>query len=296
MRQRHPLNPTLAGKRLYILLLFCLCSFAAGCAAEPAPDGTTAQAAGKAEADDYFGDDDADDKLTKAIDPDVLALDEEDDYFDDDDAAQVLIPDPLEPWNRFWHGFNDGVMEYLARPVVTGYEFITPAFVRKGILNFFTNMKAPGRVINCLLQGKGLEAGVEFSSFVLNTVGGVGGIFDIASGHKTIVPATGEDFGQTLGKWGFGEGVYIVWPFFGPSNVRESIGRIGQIGINFGTSGLTYIDSATWLMGAGVSALDIVSDLRGTVDAYDTFQNMAIDPYSAMRDGYTKIRRAAIAR
>ena len=33
-----------------------------------------------------------------------------------------------------------------------------------------------------------------------------------------------EDYGQTLGKWGVGEGCYLVLPILGPSTVRDTIG------------------------------------------------------------------------
>lgn len=225
-----------------------------------------------------------------------------DDYFDDDDylndySAIKIIPDPLEPWNRFWFGFNDVFIEYAARPLNKGYTFVVPSPARKGIKNFFHNLSTPVRFVNCLLQGKGQEAGVEFSSFFLNTLAGFGGFLDIASHYKPVVPATGEDLGQTLGAWGIGEGVYLVWPFLGPSNVRDTFGMAGDYVIGYYSNPLKYMDDGfDWTTTLALGALNVVNSLDDILKAYDTFKGIAIDPYTSMRDGFTQFRRGAVAK
>lgn len=285
---------------LLICLLVMLALCAAGCAGsnsggnpdQQAPTVHTAQ-------DDPFADDDAYDYLTRQGEDGQMIVG--DDYFDDDDylddyGATVIIADPLEPWNRFWFGFNDIFIEYAARPINRGYTFIVPKPARKGIKNFFYNLRAPVRIVNCLLQGKGQEAGVEFSSFFLNTLAGFGGVLDIASQYEPVVTATGEDFGQTLGVWGMGEGVYLVWPFLGPSNVRDTFGTAGNFALTYYTDPITQFGDFDWTVELGITALDTINSLDDILSGYDTFKGIAIDPYTAMRDGYTQLRRGAIAK
>lgn len=293
-----PMQPL---KTLKLLTLFCFLLLFTGCAGQNekyqdgAPD---ANIAASGTSDDPFSEDDAYDYLTEEnIEGQTIVGD---DYFDDDEylneySKQVIISDPIEPWNRFWFTFNDVLIEYGARPLNTAYEFVTPAVARKGLKNFFYNLRAPVRIINCLLQGKGQEAGVEFSSFFLNTIGGFGGFIDIASQYKPVVPATNEDFGQTLGVWGMGEGIYLVWPIIGPSNVRDTFGKAGNIAMGYYTNPFVYSD-LDWTVELGLLGLEIVNELSDTLRAYDTLKDISIDPYTAMRDGYTQLRRSAIAK
>lgn len=220
----------------------------------------------------------------------VPSLDDDDEYLDATGAHQI-IADPIEPWNRFWFKFNDVTYENVLSPLHKGYSFITPKPVRTGISNFFHNLKAPIRIVNCLFQGKGMEAGVEFSSFVLNSTAGIGGLFDVAKSHKKVVEPTGEDGGQTLGVWGMGEGLYIVWPLLGPSNARDTLG----MGMDYFMDPLTYaIDD--WEIGLGVSAFRTFNDFDQLLDTYDTMKGMSVEPYTSVRDAYTQYRRAQIAK
>lgn len=217
-----------------------------------------------------------------------LSLDDDDAYLEST-SAHTVIYDPMESWNRFWFAFNDGAIEYVGRPLYKGYSYVVPAPFRSGIGNFFYNAKMPVRFTNALLQGKGQQAGVEFSSFILNTMVGVGGLFDIAKDAKKVVEPSREDGGQTLGVWGMGEGVYIVWPLLGPSNVRDTLG----MGIDWAVNPRTYlIDS--WELQLGIAAFDVFNSFDEVLDSYDTFKGMAVEPYAAVRDGYTQYRRAQI--
>lgn len=153
------------------------------------------------------------------------------DSLDDYDTAPVdSISDPLEPWNRFWFRFNDIFYLHIARPAYNAWVFITPHQLRSGLKNFFSNVLFPMRFVNNILQFRFLEAGVEFGRFFINTTSSLG-FADVAKGKKTIVPVdpSGEDFGQTLGRWGIGHGFYVVWPFIGPSSARDTVGRAGDL-------------------------------------------------------------------
>lgn len=213
---------------------------------------------------------------------------------DDDDAylesVEQVIADPLEGWNRAMHGFNDGFLDYVARPAYSGYAYITPDFLRTGFKNFFHNLLFPVRFINNFLQGKPLAAGVEMSRFILNSTAGLGGFIDVAKHKKTIVPVDEEDMGQTFGTWGIGNGFYIVWPLFGPSTARDTVGLVGDHFLD----PITYLDP--WWFSLSVSSFRSFNELDDMLDTYDTLKGSAIEPYSAMRDAYVQHRNAKVAK
>ncbi|MDR2892279.1 MAG: VacJ family lipoprotein [Deltaproteobacteria bacterium] len=270
--------PTL---RIWLLCALLLCGGLAlsGCASGSGSNAAAGNGVGSAFSDSGYAD------------GSIPSLDEDDEYLEATGAHQI-IADPIEPWNRFWFSFNEGAYDYVLRPLNTGYMFITPQPVRTGIGNFFHNLKAPARIINCLLQGKGMEAGVEFSCFVFNSTAGLGGIFNPAKNLKKRVEPTGnEDGGQTLGVWGMGEGMYVVWPLLGPSNVRDTLGY----GVSYLTNPVNYmVDSFD--ISLGIWALDTFNSLDGILDAYDEMRGMSVEPYTSVRDAYTQFRRAQIAK
>ena len=215
-------------------------------------------------------------------------LDADEDYLDD---VGPLVPDPLEGWNRAMHSFNDGFIEYAARPAYDAYEFVTPSFFRTGVNNFFHNLAFPVRFTNNLLQGKGRAAGVEMSRFVLNTTAGLGGFIDVAKNHKTIVPVDDEeDFGQTLGVWGVGEGFYIVWPILGPSTARDTVG----MGVDYFLDPVSYVKPGELAVGAAV--FRSFNKLDEILDQYDAVNELAVEPYSSFRNAYIQHRRARLDR
>lgn len=195
----------------------------------------------------------------------------------------VFTSDPIQPYNRAIFNFNDRLYHYGVKPVSKGYSAIVPEPVRRSVANFFTNLKTPKRFVNCVLQGKFNGAGTELLRFIINsTIGGVG-FFDPAKKHFNL-EIQDEDFGQTLGHYKTGQGTYIVWPFFGPSNVRDTIGFIGDLAL----------DPLFWLsfttntgVTAGAGAGDTVNNVsldKGT--AYEALTDAALDPYIAIQDAY----------
>lgn len=213
--------------------------------------------------------------------------DDEENYLD---AVSQVIPDPLEGWNRVVFRFNDVVIEHVARPAYKGYEYITPGFMRAGLKNFFHNLAFPVRFANNVLQGRGRAAGVEMSRFILNTTAGLGGLFDVAKHHKPVVEVEDEDFGQTLGVWGLGEGLYIVWPLLGPSTVRDTTGMVGDYFLH----PLNYI--RPWELSLGAQAVGTFNNLDEVLDLYDNLKRAAIEPYSSVRDAYVQYRRARLSK
>ena len=217
-------------------------------------------------------------------------------FEDYDDEESEAIADPLEGWNRFWFGFNDVLLLKVVKPVYTGYTYITPSPVRTGLSNAFHNIQMPIRFLNCVLQGRFGEAWIEVGRFVVNTTAGFGGVFDVAKQSKPLIPVDNRDadFGQTLGVWGFGEGIYLVWPVVGPSTVRDTVGLAGD-----------WTTSAFFWISEPIGPLDFepalaaslglrFNDMGTVISTYESLKKSAVEPYIAARDAYVKYRRAGI--
>ncbi len=200
------------------------------------------------------------------------------------------ISDPLEPWNRFWFGFNDIFYMYIAKPMYTAYDTVVPDKVQTGLSNFLRNLLFPARFVNALLQGKFQLAGVEMGRFIINSTVGVGGLIDVAAREKTVVPWTreGEDFGQTLGHWGIGNGFYLVLPFIGPSSLRDGIGST----VNFFIDPLLYADPT--FISTGVVTGLYFNEVRTILPVYENTKRVAVDPYIAMREAYIAFRKQQV--
>ena len=214
--------------------------------------------------------------------------DDEFDMFEDEIVDEVVkVPDPLEPLNRMMFGVNNALYFWIAKPVMQTYEAVMPKPVRSGIGNFFHNVTTPARYVNCLLQGKGAEAGRESDRFIINTTLGVLGFGDPARDRWGIVPAA-EDLGQTLAVYGFDNGFYLVWPIFGPSTLRDSVGMAGDMFLN----PIRYVEPTEVSM--GISAVGITNAGSFRIGEYEAFKAAAVDPYVAMRQAYIQYRDGKI--
>lgn len=188
--------------------------------------------------------------------------------------------DPWEGFNRKVFAFNDVVDRYALKPVAQGYRFITPDPVETGVGNFFSNLGEIRTTLNSLLQGKGGNAGVSTGRFLINTTVGIGGLFDVAT--RMDITGREEDFGQTLGAWGVGEGAYLVLPLLGPSTVRDTAG----LPVDAYTYPLTYVEDDT--VRYGLRALQIIDARAGLLDQEALISG---DRYSFIRDAYLQQRR-----
>ena len=198
------------------------------------------------------------------------------------------IPDdPFEPVNRTVFGFNEGLDRAVLKPVATAYRDSTPEPVRNSVTNFFENVSDLWSAANSLLQAKPREAADSFGRFTVNTLLGVGGLFDIA-GNKLKIPKHKEDFGQTLGTWGMDTGPYLVLPVLGASSVRDTIGlfvdakgnlvtQLGNVPVRNSLTGLRLVDTRANLLDAG-NLMDAV----------------ALDKYTFSRDVYLHRRQSLI--
>jgi phospholipid-binding lipoprotein MlaA len=198
-------------------------------------------------------------------------------------SSVVDTRDPLEGFNRAMYTFNDVFDRYLLKPVAQGYRFITPDIVRTGIANFYSNLREPMTMVNNLLQGKVLEGTSDLGRVVVNTTIGIGGLFDVAT-HFGLEKHE-EDFGQTLGVWGVGEGPYLVLPILGPSNLRDGFGEIPD----YYLYPTTYLDDqrVVWALFAG-RMINRRSQLLEASDILD--QAAGQDPYVFIREAYRQRR------
>ena len=133
------------------------------------------------------------------------------------------IDDPFEDLNRDIFIFNEKLDEKLLKPAALTYRKVTPQFARTGVTNFFNNLEEIDTTINQVLQGEIKYAFNDAGRFVINSTIGLFGLIDVAS--KMGLEKHEEDFGQTLGVWGFDSGPYIMIPFLGPSNPRDLLSR-----------------------------------------------------------------------
>ncbi|MGO4221488.1 MlaA family lipoprotein [Lysobacter sp. TAF61] len=198
-------------------------------------------------------------------------------------APAVISPvyDPWEKYNRQMHRFNNAVDRGVARPLARGYVKVVPRPFRLGISNFFNNLGQPVSAVNALLQGKPKQAGQSLGRFLLNSTLGIAGIFDPASDAK--LPNRGEDFGQTLGVWGWKSSRYFELPLFGPRTLRDSFGMIGDAPL----SPLRQVESDR--LRIPLQGLQLV-DIRSQLLATDSFREGAEDDYTLVRDAWIQRR------
>lgn len=217
----------------------------------------------------------------------------DDEYGDDDEYADeqdaVLIPDPWIEMNQGLYTFNDKMYFWVLKPVSRGYGFIIPQELRQAIRNAFYNIRFPVRFVNCLLQGKVRKSGYEFGQFFINTTAGCLGLLNPAANYPHLQPSR-EDLGQTFAVWGFGNGAYLMLPFFGPSSLRDGLGRLGD----------TFLDPIWWLfddlyVSLGIRAGETVNDTSLRIGEYEALKEAALDPYVMIRNAYVQNRNKLIA-
>lgn len=191
--------------------------------------------------------------------------------------------DPFEGYNRIVFSFNDKLDNAIVAPLARGYEAVVPELLRTGVSNFFGNFGDAWSAINQALQGKGEAAATMTMRVATNTLFGIGGVFDVAS--DLGMERQSEDFGQTLGRWGLPAGPYFVWPLFGPSTIRDSVGR--PLDMSWSPSRLTDHEASAYAI-TGLSLIDTRASLLGASKVLD---GIALDKYTFVRDAYIVRRR-----
>ena len=192
--------------------------------------------------------------------------------------------DPLEKFNEAMFEFNRNVDRYVLKPVAKAYDFVMPDELQQMISRAFANLNFVPRLVNNLLQTKWAGAGREASRFLINTVFGIGGLWDIAKVEFNIEPSK-ADFGQTLGKWGAPPGPYLVLPFLPPLTFRDGIGYA----VDGAMDPLSYVLPFIWER-LVMKIVDTVNDRSLNLDLFQGFEETTVDFYSAVRNAYLQRR------
>ena len=210
------------------------------------------------------------------------------DYSDSDPS--LGIHDPMEEMNRTSLKVNDALDRAILEPVARGYHKYTPGAARIAVRNFLRNLNSPIVIGNELLQGDLKGVGNATARVIINTLAGFGGILDLA--EEGGIEHQPEDFGQTLAKWGVGDGMYVMLPLLGPSNVRDVTGSLIDSYADPLRIYLFNIDEEHLhytRVGAG-----IISKREELLDVIDDLRRNSFDYYAAIRSAYYQHRQALI--
>jgi phospholipid-binding lipoprotein MlaA len=197
------------------------------------------------------------------------------------------VPDPIEPLNRKFFGFNDSLDQHVFVPITNAYQFVVPSPVRSSVRRVFRNLRSPVHFVNNLLQLRFRDAAETLGSFALNSTAGFAGLFDPSS--EVGWEQHPADFGQTLGMFGVQSGPYLVVPVLGPSTVRDAFGDLVD----------RAFDPLTYLLGMG--DLIFIGGSHGFVtreansEALAALRDSSVDYYAAMRSAFTQNRESRIA-
>jgi phospholipid-binding lipoprotein MlaA len=193
--------------------------------------------------------------------------------------------DPFQGFNRAMFAVNEGI-DVVVKPVAQGYDAGAPLPVKVGIGNFFGNILDVWTAVNNLLQGKVGDAASDTGRFLVNTTVGIGGVFDVAS--DLGLKKHSEDFGQTLGKWGVGDGPYFFWPIIGPRTTRDTFGWLVDTNVDpvWRVNDIPLRNSLV-----GVRFIDVRA---GLLPADKVVEEAAFDKYNYIRDAYLQNRRNEI--
>lgn len=204
-------------------------------------------------------------------------------------ATSENANDPFEGFNRRMFAVNNALDKAVLEPVAKGYRTVTTDDMREGVSNALANLKEPVTFVNEVLQGELVSAGHTVGRFAMNSTLGVAGLVDVA-GHLGV-ERTKEDFGQTLGKWGVGDGPYLVLPVVGSTNPRDLLGS----GVDSAFQPLNYAQfEGDTEFRIGRSVLGVVSGREKLIETVEELREQQADPYTAVRRIYGQTRDAAI--
>lgn len=216
--------------------------------------------------------------------------------FEDEFASEDEdLKDVLESYNKAITSFNDGFYTHALSPISTTYSNIVHEDIRVGISNVFRNLLFPIRVVNNLLQVKFLNAFEETERFLINSTIGFLGIFDIAKTSFDI-EAHNEDFGQTLGFYGIQAGPHIVLPFFGPSNLRDSLSFFADSYLSpiSSSSAINYKIPNDLVQSFAYTSVDTINNTSLTLGQYELLKEDSIDLYILLKNYYEEKRKREI--
>jgi len=205
------------------------------------------------------------------------------------------VGDCFETLNRGIFAFNQGLDKVFFKPIARGYRTL-PQPIRSGTSNVLSNLTNVVTIPNNVLQGQLKDAGVNSLRLAINTTLGIGGIFDVAS-YYGLNKRDKEDYGQTLGTWGFGEGCYFVLPVLGPTTVRDSIGSLANVMGGDAWYNVTVANDTRYFNEADywLSRLTAGVDFRAkNLESFDSLEKTSLDLYASIRSLYLQDRQRKI--
>lgn len=217
-----------------------------------------------------------------------LARHQASDFLKVDETYPFEVNDPWEGFNRGVYRFNAEFDRAVFLPVLAGYEWVMPVYLQDRVSDFFANLKDVLTFANLILQFKIGEAGETLFRIGVNSSMGMFGLFDLAT--ELGMPRYREDFGQTLGVWGVGDGPFLVLPILGPSNVRDTAGWATD------TVAFALVDplnaSSFQTEYPPVFALNVINSRK--IQSFRYFESGSPFEYELVRFLYTKNRRVDI--
>ncbi|MEI9995460.1 MAG: VacJ family lipoprotein [Rhizomicrobium sp.] len=198
--------------------------------------------------------------------------------------------DPFESLNRHVFAFNRGLDNRVALPAATFYKSVTPTTLRVHLHDFLTNLHLPVTFANDVLQGHLERSGEALGRFAVNSTLGAAGVFDVATDWD--MPYHEEDFGQTLGYYGVGEGPYLMVPLGGPATPRDIAGGVADGYIN--PLGYLRWRHKNYYWSWPLRVLSLVDSRSLSIDALREIQRSSIDLYATTRSLYRQSRNAEI--
>ncbi len=205
------------------------------------------------------------------------------------------VKDCFESLNRGIFYFNQGLDKVLFKPLSKGYRKL-PQPVRSGTSNVLSNLGSVVTIPNNILQGQVKDASINTLRLIVNSTLGIAGIFDVAS-YYGLEKSDKEDYGQTLGTWGVGEGCYFVLPVLGPTTVRDSIGSLASISGGNAWYNVTvandtqYFNEADYYLSQALSGIDFRAK---NLESFDSLEKTSIDLYASIRSLYLQDRKRKI--
>ena len=205
------------------------------------------------------------------------------------------VKDCFESVNRGIFAFNQGLDKVIFKPLAKGYRKL-PQPVRSGTSNALSNLGNLVTIPNNILQGQIKDASINSLRLIINSTLGIAGIFDVAS-YYGLQKLEKEDYGQTLGTWGVGEGCYFVLPVLGPTTVRDSIGSLANVTGGDAWYNVTVANDTQYFNEADYYLTRLLSgvDFRAkNLESLDSLENTSIDLYASIRSLYLQDRQRKI--
>ena len=217
-------------------------------------------------------------------------------FFPVNSGAETDVKDCFEKVNRATFSFNQGLDKAIFKPIAKGYRKL-PSPIKKGTGNVLSNLSNLLTIPNNILQGDLKTAGLNTTRLTVNSTIGILGIFDVAAQMGIVKDYQKEDYGQTLGKWGVGEGCYLVIPVLGPSTTRDLVGSFGSVlggdpwfNITVVNDTNYFKESDYWFSKAG----DGINFRAKNIDSFDNLEKNSMDFYASVRSLYLQDRKQKI--